>query len=94
MAGDVTQSPSSPYVPLAAQEERAALQNQVRGRSSLHSTDPNMGQEASTAPHKPSKLFTCRRSRALSSHGAGIVVWGDACMAAQSPWMSGEDTEA
>lgn len=92
MAGDVTQSPSSPYVPLAAQEERAALQNQVRGRTSLHGTDPSVGQEVSTAPHKPSKLSTCRSSRAPSSRGS--VVWGAARTAAQSPWMSGEDIEA
>lgn len=83
MAGDVTQSPSSPYVPLAAQEERAALQNQVRGRTWLHSADPNTGREV-PVPHKPSKFSSCRRSRAPSSHGVGSAVWGAAHMAAQS----------
>lgn len=43
MAGDVTQSPGSPYVPLAAQEERVSLQTQVKRTRSAAQADPEPG---------------------------------------------------
>lgn len=45
VAGDVTQSPGSPYVPLAAQEERVSLQTQVKRTRSAAPADPEPGPE-------------------------------------------------
>lgn len=49
VAGDVTQSPGSPYVPLAAQEECVSLQTQVKRTCSAAQADPELGPKVPTA---------------------------------------------
>lgn len=49
VAGDVTQSPGSPYVPLAAQEERVSLQTQVKWTHSAAQADPELGPKVTMA---------------------------------------------
>lgn len=90
VSGDVTQSPGSPYVPLAVQEERVSLQTQVKQALSTARADPEPG------PKVPMALNDIAHQKSLPPGSAPSLTSWASCSPLPAPPHSteGEVTHA